>query len=125
MDDWSSLIRGAAAHANVAAKISGLNTILATTTWKGWHFREAVEIALDCFGPDRLMCGSDWPVSLLNGDYEKVWSETAGIVVAVAGEGAATRILEDTPTRLYRIGRETEAEAAVHAYPGEAHGRSH
>ncbi len=123
MDEWSSLIRSAAAHANVAAKVSGLNTILATTTWTGSDFREAVEVALDCFGPDRLMCGSDWPVSLLNGDYETVWRETAGIVVAVAGEAAATRILEDTPTRLYRIGH--AAGSVTHADTGEAHGRSH
>jgi L-fuconolactonase len=123
MDDWSSLMRAAAAYANVTAKISGLNTILATTTWTGSDFREAIKVAVDCFGPDRLMCGSDWPVSLLNGEYEKVWRETSGIVVAVAGEEAATRILEDTPTRLYRIG--PEAEAVPHANPGEAHGRSH
>jgi L-fuconolactonase len=122
MDDWSSLIRSAAAFANVAAKVSGLNTILATTTWNRWHFREAVEIALDCFGPDRLMCGSDWPVSLLNGDFETVWRETAGIVAAVAGKEAAIRILEDTPTRLYRLGQ--EAEAATHANPGESIGRT-
>ena len=28
------------------------------------------------FGPDRLVCGSDWPVALLNGSYEQVWRET-------------------------------------------------
>jgi L-fuconolactonase len=104
MDDWSSLIRRAAGFGNVVAKVSGLNTQLATTAWKGSHFREAVEVAFDCFGSERLVCGSDWPVSLLNGDYPKVWRETAGIVTAVAGDEAAQRILEDTPVRLYRIG---------------------
>ena len=84
----------------------------------------AVEVAVDCFGPDRLMCGSDWPVSLLNGDYDKVWHETVAAITVVAGGAAARRILEDTPARLYRI---AEAPCAVSTTTttGEAHGRAH
>jgi L-fuconolactonase len=29
-------------------------------------------LALDLFGPQRLMFGSDWPVCLLAGDYQAV-----------------------------------------------------
>ena len=32
--------------------------------------------------PSRLMCGSDWPVALLNGDYERVWRETVRVIDA-------------------------------------------
>lgn len=121
MDEWSALIRQAAAFDNVCAKISGLNTVLAAPTWSGRQLRPAVEVALDCFGPDRLVCGSDWPVALLNGDYEHVWRETVSSVTAVAGERAAQRILEDTPARLYRIG--DVADAGFPATTGAAHGR--
>ena len=122
MGDWASLLRQAAGFSNVAAKISGLNTMLDTPVWKGDRFREAVEVALDSFGPDRLMCGSDWPVSLLNGDFEDVWRETTGIIATVAGDDAARRILEGTPARLYRIG---ESVPINHLDVGEAHGRAY
>jgi L-fuconolactonase len=128
MDDWSSLIRRAADFGNVVAKVSGLNTLLETSAWKGWHFRQAVEVAFDCFGSDRLVCGSDWPVSLLNGGYPKVWCETVGIITAVAGDEAAQRILEDTPVRLYGIGDQAGVATSgklTPFNPGEVHGRSH
>ena len=104
MADWTALVQRAAAHGNVAAKISGLNTVLTSAGWTGSDMREAVEVAVECFGPDRLMWGSDWPYSLLNGDYARVWRETVEIITTVAGDDGARRILEDTPARLYRLG---------------------
>ncbi len=123
MGDWSELLRRAAELPNICAKVSGLNTMLASSGWTGSDLQAAVEVAVDCVGPDRLMCGSDWPVSRLNGDYAKVWHETVAAITAVAGDAAARRILEDTPARLYRI---AEAPRAVStATTGEAHGRAH
>ena len=104
MADWTTLVQSAAAHGNVAAKISGLNTVLTSAGWTGRDMRDAVEVAVECFGPDRLMWGSDWPYSLLNGDYGKVWRETVEIVASVAGDDGARRILGGTPARLYRLG---------------------
>ena len=104
MADWTTLVQSAAAHGNVAAKVSGLNTVLPQDGWTGSDMRDAVEVAVECFGPDRLMWGSDWPYSLLNGDYGKVWRETVEIVASVAGDDGARRILGGTPARLYRLG---------------------
>jgi L-fuconolactonase len=78
---------------------------------------------VECFGPDRLMCGSDWPVSLLNGDYEAVWQASLAAITQVAGEAGAGRILEDTPVRLYRLAAESGAVSTTTT--GEAHGRAH
>jgi len=103
MADWTTLVQSAAAHGNVAAKISGLNTVLTSAGWTGRDMRDAVEVAVESFGPDRLMWGSDWPYSLLNGDYGKVWRETVEIVASVAGDDGARRILGGTPARLYRL----------------------
>jgi L-fuconolactonase len=61
-----------------------------------------VSAAVDAFGPDRLVCGSDWPVALLNGDYATVWYETTEAVRRAAGQDA-DRILSTTATRLYRL----------------------
>ena len=57
-----------AAHPNVVAKISGLNTAITRSDWSASDLRRPIEVAVDCFGSDRLMWGSDWPVSLLNGE---------------------------------------------------------
>jgi L-fuconolactonase len=54
------------------------------------------------FGPERLVCGSDWPVALLNGDYEKVWRETIRVVRDVAPD-AAGALLAGNALRLYRL----------------------
>lgn len=123
MADWTTLMQQAAAQDNVAAKVSGLNTVLASAGWTGSDMRDAVEVAVECFGPERLMWGSDWPYSLLNGDYERVWRETVEIITEVAGDDATRRILEDTPARLYRLG---DAVTDNHSSHGEhADGRAH
>lgn len=99
---WAELLAAAAGHPNVAAKVSGLNTATAAPHWDAADLREAIEIALDAFGPDRLLCGSDWPVALLNGDYVRVWSETSRAIGAVAPE-SADALLGGTARRLYRL----------------------
>jgi predicted TIM-barrel fold metal-dependent hydrolase len=69
------------------------------------------------------MCGSDWPVALLNGDYAHVWHATVSAITEVAGDADAQRILEDTPARLYAL---PEAPGAVSTpHTGEAYGRAH
>lgn len=53
-------------------------------------------------GPDRLVCGSAWPLALLNGDYGKVWRETVRVIEDVALQDAE-RILARTALRLYDL----------------------
>src|SRR5207248_1500497 len=69
---WEAALRPLAARPNVVAKVSGLVT---EADWDGWTvegLRPAVDIALDAFGPDRLLFGSDWPVCLLAASYSQV-----------------------------------------------------
>ena len=54
MARWESELRDAAEHPNVLANVSGLNTALSWARWSVDDLRPAVEIALDCFGPERL-----------------------------------------------------------------------
>lgn len=70
---WSAILGAVAQMPNVVAKISGLGTA-AGAGWATEHLQPAVDRALELFGPDRLMIGSDWPYSLLAGDsYSHVW----------------------------------------------------
>jgi L-fuconolactonase len=104
MHGWSEALRAAAAHGNAVAKISGLNTALAASDWDAGDLAEAVGVALAAFGPSRLMCGSDWPVALLNGDYERVWRETVRVISDCAPQHAE-QLLSQTAVRLYDLDR--------------------
>jgi L-fuconolactonase len=102
MRGWEHELRAAAAHPNVLAKLSGLNTALEWSDWRVDDLLPACAVALDAFGPDRLMCGSDWPVALLNGDYDRVWEATQRIVEDLA-PGEEARLLGSTAARVYGI----------------------
>ncbi len=52
--------------------------------------------------PDRLVCGSDWPVALLNGDYQSVWHETVRVIES-ASPRAVDSLLSGTALRLYKL----------------------
>jgi len=72
VDDWLPHFRAAAAHENVYCKLSGMVT---EANWNGWNsldLKPYVQQALDAFGAERLMFGSDWPVCLLAGSYLEV-----------------------------------------------------
>ena len=101
MTRWEELLRAAADQANVYAKISGLNTV-APRGWTAADLEPAVRVAVDAFGAGRLVCGSDWPVALLNGDYDYVWHETSEAIRRVAGS-SAEEILTTTATTLYQL----------------------
>jgi L-fuconolactonase len=98
---WQEKIERAAGYRNVVAKVSGLNTV-APSDWGAADLEPPVRVAVDSFGPRRLMFGSDWPVALLNGSYERVFNETTEAIRAVAADGAAA-ILGGNAIRLYGL----------------------
>jgi L-fuconolactonase len=101
MPTWEHELRLAAMFPNVLAKLSGLNTAIDRPDWRVDDLAPACEAALECFGPERLLCGSDWPVALLNGDYDRVWEATTRIVETIA-PGNEAALLGGNATRLYR-----------------------
>ena len=73
---WEDDIRRLASFDNVFCKVSGMVTEAAWKTWTQDDFTPYLDIVFDCFGIERLMFGSDWPVCTLSGSY----SEVVGIV---------------------------------------------
>jgi len=102
MPAWEEMLRAVAGQPNVMAKVSGLNTTVTYPHWSAADWSRPVEVALDCFGPDRLMCGSDWPVALMNGDYARVWDATRTAVLTAAG-GHAGDLLGSNACRIYQL----------------------
>jgi L-fuconolactonase len=69
---WASAIKHLASFPNVHAKLSGLVTEADWQNWKPHHLTPYLDVAFDCFGPDRLMFGSDWPVCTVASAYSGV-----------------------------------------------------
>jgi L-fuconolactonase len=67
-DEWAAGIERVARDTTACCKLSGLAT-LAARGWTVDTLRPWVDHLLACFGPRRLIWGSDWPVVLLGGDY--------------------------------------------------------
>ena len=72
MEPWSAMIQELATFPNVVCKVSGMITEAKWDHWKTSDFVPYVNLLLECFGPSRLMFGSDWPVALLAGTYKEV-----------------------------------------------------
>lgn len=128
---WRSLIAQAAEHQNVTAKISGLNTAADHQRWNADDLRPYLGAALDLFGPDRLMFGGDWPVTLLAGGYQKVWRHTRAALSELTPASHAA-IFGGTAARFYRLamcagdrphagGGRSGRRRVQHDPPGEPH----
>lgn len=66
---WAQGIREAASLPNVFCKLSGLVTEADWHQWTPEHFLPYLDTAFECFGPERLMIGSDWPVCTAAASY--------------------------------------------------------
>jgi L-fuconolactonase len=77
IDAWARDLGALASRPNVHAKVSGLVTEADWTRWTPETLRPYLDVAFECFGAERLMIGSDWPVCTVAGDYRR----TLGVVV--------------------------------------------
>tara|TARA_R100000789_G_scaffold100615_2_gene112179 strand:- start:2164 stop:3084 length:921 start_codon:yes stop_codon:yes gene_type:complete len=69
--EWAIDLKQLAKRENVSAKFSGLTTEVQTQPWSIEMLKPYWETALEAFGPNRLMYGSDWPVCLLKTEYNQ------------------------------------------------------
>jgi L-fuconolactonase len=72
LQPWASGIRKLAELPNVYCKLSGLVTEADWNNWKSEDIKPYLDIALECFGSERLMIGSDWPVCTVVASYSEV-----------------------------------------------------
>jgi L-fuconolactonase len=72
IDEWAANIRRVAQYGNVHCKVSGMVT---EANWYGWEeedFKPYMDVIFEAFGVERLMFGSDWPVCMVAGGYNRV-----------------------------------------------------
>jgi L-fuconolactonase len=76
LSPWRERMQDLARRENVYCKLSGMVTEADWNNWTKVDLKPFIEVALDCFGPQRLMFGSDWPVALVACAYDK-WIRVA------------------------------------------------
>lgn len=69
--EWARQMQRLAMLPNVWCKVSGLVTEADWSRWKSDDFAPYLSHVVDCFGIERVMYGSDWPVCLLAASYER------------------------------------------------------
>jgi L-fuconolactonase len=72
IEDWKKDMLRMAAFENVHCKISGMVTEANWNSWTKEDFRPYLDVAFELFGSKRILFGSDWPVCLVAGSYERM-----------------------------------------------------
>ncbi len=96
---WFDQMKAAAQSPNVYAKLSGQ---FDNPDWTVADVQPYVDFALEQFGPERVMFGSDWPVCILGGSYSSVWANTQALIAGLA-EAEKDAVLGGNAVGFYNI----------------------
>lgn len=99
LDGWREGIRALAARPNVACKFSGLGSLADPAQPLTSQVRPVFEHCLECFYPERMLWGSDWPVSA---DLA-AWLRTTAELLGGLQDYEQTAIGSGNANRIYRL----------------------
>lgn len=104
LSPWKEQIRELAERPNVMCKLSGMTT---EADWHNWTLPDLepyLGTALECFGPDRLLAGSDWPVCTVATSYPRWW-DTLRQWASPLSAAEQQAILGGNAVRVYHLER--------------------
>lgn len=101
LEDWRQWIKKLSAFENVACKISGITAYCAPGTANLETLRPIVEHCISCFGWDRVIWGSDWPVCNINASI-KEWAAITKQIVKDEDAMNQQKLFRGNALRLYR-----------------------
>lgn len=100
--EWSEALKPVARYPNIQCKLSGLVTEASWSSWQANDLRPYVEYALESFGADRVMFGSDYPVCLLAASYGRVLDSFQEILKDIS-DSDRDKIFSKNAARFYRL----------------------
>jgi L-fuconolactonase len=105
--EWKRFVAEIARRPNVVCKLSGLVTE-ARADWQLADLRPAVDHVRACFGPQRMLWGSDWPVVNLAGGYAR-WFDAAETLLDDLSATERAEVFGRNAARIYlaKRGRRT------------------
>lgn len=102
LEPWGADLRALAERPNVYCKLSGLTTEADKAHWTLADLQPYVDLALDAFGPERLLFGSDWPVCTLATSYAR-WVGTVEALLDPLSDTERERIFAGTAREVYGV----------------------
>ena len=101
LDPWRANISRIAKLPNLNAKISGI-VAYSGPDWTVDTIRPYVEHIIECFGWDRVVWGSDYPVVTLTGNLTR-WVEATREIISGASEDEQAKLLHRNAERIYKV----------------------
>ncbi|MGD0443406.1 MAG: amidohydrolase family protein [Edaphobacter sp.] len=102
IEPWSTHIRDLSKRSHVYCKLSGMVTEDSWSNCSLESLRPYLDIAVEAFGPDRLMAGSDWPVCLVATSYPQWWTMLQNYF-AIFSESERASIFGATAIKVYDL----------------------
>lgn len=99
---WAANLKTVASRPNVVCKISGLTTEADWKHWRSDDLKFYFGYAMECFGFDRVLFGSDWPVATLATSYER-WVQTIQDFLSFAKPADQIKLFQTNAERVYRV----------------------
>ncbi len=100
--EWERAMAPFSALPNVTCKLSGLATEARWDSWTPEDLVPYVRRALEWFGVERCMFGSDWPVCLLAASYEQV-VQTLRYAISDLSPAERDAVFGGNATRVYGL----------------------
>lgn len=101
---WVEALRSAAQQPNVFCKVSALygRVEKQPAPQDIIYYTPVIDLVFECFGEDRLIYGSDWPVSETTGDYASVVKLTKAYFDR-KGRDVSEKLFHKNAVRFYRV----------------------
>jgi L-fuconolactonase len=101
-EPWRAELKTLAEFPNVWCKLSGLVTEADHQAWTRQDLKPYIDHVIDCFGFERVIYGSDWPVETLASDYPG-WIETILWAVEGCSEAELKQLFRENAIKFYRL----------------------
>jgi L-fuconolactonase len=102
LKEWSTSLEALADRPNVTCKISGVLTEADLEAWSFEDVEPYLDHALNCFGSDRVMFGSDWPVVRLAATYP-TWLDVLESVLQGYSTVEKRKLFRTNAERVYQL----------------------
>ena len=99
---WRQGIKTLAGFPNVACKISGITAYCAPGTATIQTLKPYIEHCIECFGWDRVVWGTDWPVCNINSSISE-WTAISKAAVAHEEPSNQEKLFRTNALRLYGL----------------------
>ncbi|MCJ8165726.1 amidohydrolase family protein [Pontibacter sp. E15-1] len=99
---WATCMKSISELDHVYVKLSGMATEADWATWQREDLQRYVDCCLENFGPSRLMYGSDWPVCLVAGSYDRIHQSLMHCLQELSSD-EQNQIMGKTAKNFYQI----------------------